>query len=72
MFFDLFYDEFYDEVGNFKEEYEKVYYYKNVIFWFFSCKDYKKINWWLKIVSLNVSDKIIICIVNMVRKIVGM
>ncbi|HBE9551194.1 DUF1697 domain-containing protein [Clostridioides difficile] len=72
MFPDLSYDEFYDEVGNPKEEYEKVYHYKNAIFWSFSRKDYKKTNWWSKTASSNVSDKITIRTANTVRKIVGM
>ncbi len=60
MFPDLSYDKFYDEVGNPKEEYEKVYHYKNAIFLVFSRKDYQKTNWWSKTASSNVSDKITI------------
>ncbi|MCC0629272.1 MULTISPECIES: DUF1697 domain-containing protein [unclassified Clostridioides] len=72
MFPALSYDKFYDEVGNPKEEYEKVYHYKNAIFWSFSRKDYQKTNWWSKTASSNVSDKITIRTANTVRKIVGM
>ena len=47
----LSYNEFYNEVGNPKEEYEKVYNYKNSIFWSFSRKDHQKTNWWSKTAS---------------------
>lgn len=68
----LSYEEFYDEIGMPKAQYEKVYNYKNVIFWSFSRKDYQKTNWWSKTASSNVSDKITIRTANTVRKIVGM
>ena len=65
--------EIYDnEDGNPKEEYEKIYHYKNVIFWSFSRKDYQKTNWWSKTASLKISDRITIRTVNTVRKIVKM
>ena len=65
-------EEIYNEIGNPKEEYEKVYNYQNVIFWSFSRKDYQKTNWWSKTASSNISDKITIRTANTVRKIVGM
>ncbi len=68
----LTYEEFSNQVGNPKEEYEKVYYYKNVIFWSFSRKDYQKTNWWSKTASSKVSNKITIRTANTVRKIVDM
>jgi len=68
----LSYEEFYNEIGNPKAEYEKVYHYKNVIFWSFSRKDYQKTNWWSKTASANVRKKITIRTANTVRKIVGM
>ena len=49
MFPDISYDSFYNEVGNPKEEYEKIYHYKNAIFWSFSRKDYQKTNWCQKL-----------------------
>lgn len=67
----LSYEEIYNEIGNPKAEYEKVYNYKNVIFWSFSRKDYQKTNWWAKTASSNISDKITIRTANTVRKIVG-
>lgn len=65
-------EEIYNEIGNPKEEYEKVYNYQNVIFWSFSRKDYQKTNWWSKTASSNISDKITIRTANTVRKMVGM
>lgn len=67
----LSYEEFYDEIGNPKEEYEKVHHYKNIVFWSFSRKDYQKTNWWSKTASSKVSDKITIRTANTVRKIVS-
>lgn len=64
----LSYAEFYNEIGNPKEEYEKVYSYKNIIFWSFSRKDYQKTNWWKKTADASVSNKITIRTANTVRK----
>lgn len=72
MFPALSYDEFYNKVGSPKEDYEKVYNYKNAIFWSFSRKNYQKTNWWSKTASSNISDKITIRTANTVKKIVGM
>ena len=68
MFPNISYDSFYNEVGNPKEEYEKIYHYKNVIFWSFSRKDYQKTNWWSKTASSKISDRITIRTANTVRK----
>lgn len=68
----LTYEEFFNQVGNPKEEDEKVYYYKNVIFWSFSRKDYQKTNWWSKTANSKVSNKITIRTANTVRKIADM
>lgn len=62
------YKEFHDEIGNPKEEYEKVYHYKNVVFWSFDRKCYQKTNWWSKTASAGVKDKITIRTANTVRK----
>lgn len=72
MFPLLSYDEFYNEVGNPNEEYEKVYNYKNAVFWSFSRKDYQKTNWWSKTATSTIKDKITIRTANTVRKIAGM
>lgn len=72
MFPTISYDRFYNEVGNPKEAYEKIYHYKNVIFWSFSRKDYQKTNWWSKTANSKVSNEITIRTANTVRKIVNM
>lgn len=72
MFPSISYGEFYDEIGKPKEEYERVYNYKNAIFWSFSRKDYQKTNWWSKTANLKVGEKITIRTANTIRKIVGM
>lgn len=66
----LSYAELYDEIGSPKAEYEKVYHYRNTVFWSFSRKDYQKTNWWSKTASAKISDKITIRTANTVRKIV--
>ena len=66
----LSYEKFYEEIGNPKEEYEKVYHYKNVVFWSFNRKLYQKTNWWSKTASAKVRDKITIRTANTVRKVV--
>lgn len=68
----LSYDEFYAQIGNPKEEYEKVYHYKNVVFWSFDRKCYQKTNWWSKTASADVKDKITIRTANTVKKIVNL
>lgn len=63
------YEEFYDEIGKPKEEYEKVYNYKNVVFWSFSRKHYQKTNWWSKTASVKARNKITIRTAKTVKKI---
>lgn len=67
----LTYQEVYNEIGDPKEEYEKVYNYKNVVFWSFDRKNYQKTNWWSKTANSNVSSMITIRTANTVRKIVS-
>lgn len=62
----------YNEIGEPKEELEKIKDYKEAIFWSFSRKDYQKTNWWPKTASANISSKLTIRTANTVRKIVGM
>lgn len=62
----------YNEIGEPKEEWEKIKNYNEVIFWSFSRKDYQKTNWWSKTASANISIKLTIRTANTVRKIVGM
>ncbi|MGN0460978.1 MAG: DUF1697 domain-containing protein [Ruminococcus sp.] len=60
----------FNEIGEPKEEFEKIMDYKEVIFWSFSRKDYQKTNWWSKTASANISNKLTIRTANTVRKIV--
>lgn len=66
------FSEVYCEIGEPKEDLEKIEGYKEVIFWSFSRKDYQKTNWWSKTASTNVSSKLTIRTANTVRKIVKM
>ncbi|MBT9775210.1 DUF1697 domain-containing protein [Clostridium sp. MCC353] len=66
------FSEVYCEIGEPKEDLEKIKGYKEVIFWSFSRKDYQKTNWWSKTASTNVSSKLTIRTANTVRKIVRM
>lgn len=68
----LSYEMLYNEIGHPKEEYEKVYNYKDVVFWSFSRKDYQKTNWWRETAKADVCNKITIRTANTVRKIVCM
>jgi uncharacterized protein (DUF1697 family) len=60
------------EIGEPKEELEKIEEYKETVFWSFNRKDYQKTNWWSKTASANISSKLTIRTANTVRKIVGM
>lgn len=48
MFPSVDYDRLYSALGEPKAEYERVYNYKNAVFWSFVRKDYRKTNWWAK------------------------
>lgn len=62
----------FNEIGEPKEELEKIKEYKETIFWSFSRKDYQKTNWWSKTASATISSKLTIRTANTVRKIVKM
>ena len=62
----------FNEIGEPKEESEKIRNYKDVIFWSFSRKDYQKTNWWSKTASTNISGKLTIRTANTVRKLAKM
>ena len=68
----LSFKEVFEEIGEAKEELEKIQNYKGVIFWSFSRKGYQKTNWWPKSANTNVSKKLTIRTANTVRKIVSM
>lgn len=60
------------EIGEPKEELEKIQNYKAAVFWSFSRKDYQKTNWWPKTASAAISSRLTIRTANTVRKIAGM
>ena len=60
----------FNEIGEPKEELEKIKDYKEAVFWSFSRKDYQKTNWWSKTASTKISTKLTIRTANTVRKIV--
>lgn len=62
----------FNEIGEPKEELEKIQDYKEVIFWSFSRKNYQKTNWWSKTASASISNKLTIRTAGTIRKIVGM
>lgn len=61
----------FNEIGEPKEELEKIRNYKEVIFWSFSRKNYQKTNWWSKTASANISTKLTIRTANTIRKVVN-
>lgn len=62
----------YNEIGEPKEELEKIKDYKEAIFWSFSRRDYQKTNWWSKTASANIRNKLTIRTANTVRKLIEM
>ena len=62
----------YHEIGEPKEEFEKIENYRDAIFWSFSRKDYQKTNWWSKTASADISVRLTIRTANTVRKIMNM
>lgn len=64
--------EVYQEIGEPKEEFEKIAGYRNAVFWSFRRKDYQKTNWWPRTASVSISNRLTIRTANTVRKIVGM
>lgn len=60
----------YHEIGEPKEDLEKIENYGKVIFWSFIRSDYQKTNWWSKTASAGVGAKLTIRTANTIRKIV--
>ena len=65
------FNEVFHEIGEPREGLERIQNYKNVIFWSYSLKDYRKTNWWSKTASVRISDKLTIRTANTIRKIIG-
>lgn len=66
------FEEVFREIGEPKENLEKIKGYKQAIFWSFCRKDYQKTNWWSKTATADIGSKLTIRTANTVRKIVGM
>ena len=64
--------EVFREIGEPKEEFEKITNYKKAVFWSFSRKDYQKTTWWPRTASASISNRLTIRTANTVKKIVGM
>lgn len=56
-------------IGEPSEKLEKIFIYKNVIFWSFDRKNYAKANWWKKTASAGIGEFLTIRTANTVRKI---
>lgn len=61
------YEEVLLEIGEAKQEYEKIDHYKNVIYWSFEVKFYSKTNW-IKTANSKINSKITIRTANTMRK----
>lgn len=65
------YQDVYNEVGLPSDGIDKINNYKNLIFWSFDLKSYRKSNWWIKTASTNIKDRITIRTANTMRKILA-
>lgn len=66
------FNEVFNKIGAPKENLEKIKEYKNVVFWSFIRKDYRKTNWWSKTSNVDISNQLTIRTANTVKKIVQM
>lgn len=62
----------FNEIGEPKEDLEKIANYKEAVFWSFSRKNYQKTNWWSKTASSRISTNLTIRTANTVKKTVEM
>lgn len=62
----------FNEIGDPKEELEKIQEYKEAIFWSFNRRNYQKTNWWSKTASASISNKLTIRTASTIMKVVGM
>lgn len=62
------YEEVFSEIGEAKQQYEKISNYKNVIYWSFELKSYSKTNW-IKTANSKINDKVTIRTANTMRKV---
>lgn len=63
-------EEVIDVVGEPSENIDRIKVYKNVIFWSFDLKNYRKSNWWIKTASTSIINKITIRTVNTIKKLI--
>lgn len=63
------YEDVLAEIGEPKEEYEKISNYNNAIFWSFELKSYSKTNW-IQTANSKINDKVTIRTANTVRKLI--
>ena len=63
-------EEVIDVVGKQSENIDRIKVYKNVIFWSFDLKNYRKSNWWIKTASTSITNKITIRTGNTIKKLI--
>lgn len=63
-------EEVIDVVGEPSENIDRIKVYKNVIFWSFDLKNYRKSNWWIKTSSASITNKITIRTGNTIKKLI--
>lgn len=63
-------EEVIDVVGEPSENIDRIKVYKNVIFWSFDLKNYRKSNWWIKTASTSITNKITIRTGNTIKKLI--
>lgn len=62
-------EEIYEKIGEPSEKLEKIFIYKDVIFWSFDRKNYAMANWWKKTASAGIGEFLTIRTANTVKKI---
>lgn len=62
-------EEIYEKIGEPSEKLERIFIYKDVIFWSFDRKNYSKANWWKKTASAGIGEFLTIRTANTVKKI---
>lgn len=63
-------EEVIDVVGEPSENIDRIKVYKNIIFWSFDLKNYRKSNWWIKTASTSITNKITIRTGNTIKKLI--
>lgn len=63
-------EEVIDVVGKPSENIDRIEVYKNIIFWSFDLKNYRKSNWWIKTASTSITNMITIRTGNTIKKLI--